>query len=64
MHVFTIPKKSHYIEETDKKIYWEIEVDGNEVRVIQRGGPLEPIALHLKSESEIIVDDDWSWGQG
>ncbi len=59
-----------YIEEVRKKLYWEVQVDDDEVRVVQRGGPLEPIVLTVKInqgpsfDSCMEVDDWWGWGAG
>ena len=59
-----------YIKEVKDKLWWEVIVSDDEVRVIQRGGPLEPTALTIKlfrgNESEdcsLEVDDWWGWGE-
>ena len=52
----------HYNDEIKKKCYWEVVVENNEVRIIHRGGPLEPSVLVIKGEN-LQVDDWWGWGE-
>lgn len=63
IHRFKVPRKSGYIEEVDKRCFFEIMVYADGVEVVQRGGPLEPVVLSLKGK-DISVDDDWNWGNG
>lgn len=51
----------HYIDEIKKKCFWEVVVKNDEVMIIQRGGPLEPVVLHIKGKNLKI--EDW-WGRG
>lgn len=75
MNSFRIPEAgAGYVPETKIKCYWEICIEGNEVRLIQRGGPLEPIVLTIEASVEpsgyedpewvakLEVTDCWDWG--
>jgi hypothetical protein len=63
IHTFDVPRKSGYIEKIDKKCFFQITVYPDMIEVVQRGGPIEPVALRIKGEN-LSVDDDWNWGNG
>jgi hypothetical protein len=67
---FQIPiAGKHYIPEVKSKCYWEIMIKGNKVLLVERGGPLEPIALEITAtstdsqEANLEVTDCWNWGE-
>lgn len=66
MNRFQIPAPGcHLSPEIRKNCYWEIVLKDHQVLLIQRGGPLEPIALEISCESGWPeVTDCWEWGNG
>lgn len=63
MESFVFGEQDTYIPEIQKKIFYEARIVGDEVQIIMRGGPLEPIILTIKGK-DLEVDDWWGWGAG
>lgn len=66
MFQYRIPEAgAGYVPETKIKCYWEIAIVGKRVLLIQRGGPLEPVALEISvsGPGELEVTDCWDWGE-
>lgn len=67
---------SGYIEEIRKKLWWEVVVEGDTVKVLQRGGPIDKLCvLKVRAKQDSTgpfsapksiqeVQDWWGWGDG
>lgn len=65
MKSYVIPQAGGgYIPEVKSKCYWEIVItEDARVLLIERGGPLEPVALEISVEdNQPVVTDWWGWG--
>lgn len=70
MFKYTIPEAGNgLVKEIKDKCYWELVVTDRKVLLIQRGGPLEPVAVEVSIDDTdpifgpmLEVTDFWEWG--